>query len=91
MKVNVFDREWEVNDISYGQKRELWQMSLSSFNGNEIVQEKYFKMINKVEELSGLTEKDYVHKDKSLFTMAEIDLLLQEVLSSYMGTAKKDS
>jgi hypothetical protein len=91
MKVKLFDKEWEVNDINYGQKRELWQMSLSSFNGTEILQDKYFDMINKVEKMSGLTEKDYVHKEDKLLSMAEIDLLLQEVLSSYMGTAKKDS
>jgi hypothetical protein len=48
-------------------------------------------MINKVEEISGLSEKDFVHKDKSLLTMAEIDLLLQEVFASYMSTEKKDS
>jgi hypothetical protein len=91
MKVKMFDKEWEVKDINYKEKRELWQLSLSSFAGSEVVQEKYFDMINKVEELSGLSEKDYVHKDKSLLTMAEIDLLLQEVFASYMSTEKKDS
>ena len=91
MKVKMFDKEWEVKDINYKEKRELWQLSLSSFAGSEVVQEKYFNMINKVEELSGLSEKDYVHNDKSLLTMAEIDLLLQEVFASYMGTEKKDS
>ena len=91
MKVKMFDKEWEVKDINYKEKRELWQLSLSSFAKSEVVQEKYFNMINKVEELSGLSEKDYIHKNENPLTMAEIDLLLQEVFASYMGTEKKDS
>ena len=91
MKVKMFDKEWEVKDINYKERRELWHLSLSSFAGTEVVHDKYFKMINKVEEISGLSEKDFVHKDKSLLTMAEIDLLLQEVFASYMGTEKKVS
>jgi len=91
MKVKMFDKEWEVKDINYKERRELWHLSLSSFAGTEVVHDKYFKMINKVEEISGLSEKDCIHNDKSLLTMAEIDLLLQEVFASYMGTEKKDS
>jgi len=91
MKVKMFDKEWEVKDINYKERRELWHLSLSSFAGTEVVHDKYFKMINKVEEISGLSEKDFIHNDKSLLTMAEIDLLLQEVFASYMGTEKKDS
>ena len=87
----MFDKEWEVKDINYKERRELWHLSLSSFAGTEVVHDKYFKMISKVEEISGLSEKDFVHKDKSLLSMAEIDLLLQEVFASYMGTEKKDS
>ena len=91
MKVKMFKKEWEVKDINYKERRELWQLSLGSFVGSEVVQDKYFEMINKVEELSGLQEKDYIKKDKSLLTMAEIDLLLQEVFASYMSMEKKDS
>tara|TARA_R100001530_G_scaffold54222_1_gene40014 strand:+ start:63 stop:338 length:276 start_codon:yes stop_codon:yes gene_type:complete len=91
MKVKMFKKEWEVKDINYKERRELWQLSLGSFVNSEVVQDKYFEMINKVEELSGLQEKDYIKKDKSLLTMAEIDLLLQEVFASYMSMEKKDS
>ena len=31
MKVKLFDKEWEVNPITYKQKRELWQLSLNAF------------------------------------------------------------
>ena len=91
MKVKMLKKEWEVKDINYKERRELWQLSLGSFVNSEVVQDKYFEMINKVEELSGLQEKDYIKKDKSLLTMAEIDLLLQEVFASYMSMEKKDS
>ena len=42
-----------------------------------------------VEKISGLAEKDYVKKDKSELSMAEIDLLLQEVFTNYMGLNPK--
>ena len=88
--VNMFDKEWKINAITYEQRRQLWQLSLASFAGKEIVQDKYFEMINMVEKLSGLKESDYIHKDDKLLTMAEIDLLLQEIFAYYMGTEKKD-
>jgi hypothetical protein len=91
MKVKMFDKEWNINSINYKQKRELWHLSLIAFDNKNTIQDKYFEMINKVEEYSGLTEDDYTHKDKSLLSMAEIDLLLQEVYSCYMGIEKKDS
>lgn len=91
MKVKMFDKEWDINPITYKERRELWHLSISAFDNKNIIQDKYFAMINRVEEISGLSEKDYVHKDNSLFSMAEIDLLLQEVYSYYMGTEKKDS
>ena len=61
--VNMFDKEWKINAITYEQRRQLWQLSLASFAGKEIVQDKYFEMINMVEKLSGLKESDYIHKD----------------------------
>ena len=89
MKIKVFDKEWKVTSIVYKQKRELWQLSMLAFPEGKVVQVEYFKLIQKVEEISGLTEKDYVHKDGNDLTMAEIDLLLQEIFSAYMGVEKK--
>ena len=90
MKVKVFNKEWEVNNPTYKEKRELWKLNATTFDGENVNQDNYFKLLDKVEEISGLSEKDFVHKDKSLLSMAEIDLLLQEVFASYMGTEKKD-
>ncbi len=86
MEVNMFNKKWKVNSITYKEKRELWQLSLNAFRDDNINQDDYFKLINRVEELSGLTEKDM----KSL-TMGKIDLLLQQVFTDYMGLEKKDS
>ena len=86
MKVEMFDKEWEVNPITYKQKRELWQLSLNAFRDDKVNEDDYFKLINKVEELSGLTEKDM-----GSLSMAQIDLLLQQIFTDYMGLEKKDS
>ena len=86
MEVNMFNKKWKVNSITYKEKRELWQLSLNAFRDDNINQDDYFKLINRVEELSGLTEKDM----KSL-TMGKIDLLLQQVFTDYMWLEKKDS
>ena len=86
MKVKLFDKEWEVNPITYKQKRELWQLSLNAFREDKKNEDDYFKLINKVEELSGLTEKDM-----GSLSMAQIDLLLQQIFTDYMGLEKKDS
>ena len=86
MKVKMFDKEWEVNPITYKQKRELWQLSLNAFRDDKETQDDYFKLINRVEELSGITEKEI-----NSLSMAQVDLLLQQIFTDYMGLEKKDS
>mgnify|MGYP001006534299 CR=1 FL=1 len=86
MKVKMFDKEWDINPITYKQKRELWQLSLNAFRDDKENQDEYFKLINRVEELSGLTEKEV-----NSLSMAQVDLLLQQIFTDYMGLEKKDS
>ncbi len=86
MKVKLFDKEWNVNSITYKQKRELWQLSLVAFKDDKTNEDDYFKLINRVEELSGLTEKDL-----ESISMGQIDLLMQQIFTDYMGLEKKDS
>ena len=86
MKVKMFDKEWDINSITYKQKRELWQLSLNAFRDDKENQDDYFKLINRVEELSGITEKEV-----SSLSMAQVDLLLQQIFTNYMGLEKKDS
>lgn len=86
MKVNMFKKEWEVKSITYKEKRELWQLSLNAFKDGTTDQEAYFVLLNKVEDISGLKEKDL-----EKLSMTDIDALLQEIYSQYMGLEKKDS
>tara|TARA_R110002020_G_scaffold147733_2_gene323273 strand:- start:811 stop:1071 length:261 start_codon:yes stop_codon:yes gene_type:complete len=86
MKVKMFDKEWDISSITYKQKRELWQLSLNAFRDDKDNQDDYFKLINRVEELSGVTEKDL-----ESISMAQVDLLLQQIFTEYMGLEKKDS
>jgi hypothetical protein len=86
MKVKMFNKEWDISPITYKQKRELWQLSLNAFRDDKDNQDDYFKLINRVEELSGVTEKDL-----ESISMAKVDLLLQQIFTEYMGLEKKDS
>jgi len=86
MKVKMFNKEWDISPITYKQKRELWQLSLNAFRDDKDNQDDYFKLINSVEELSGVTEKDL-----ESISMAKVDLLLQQIFTEYMGLEKKDS
>ena len=53
-------------------------------------QESYFEMMDEVEELAQIKEKDLVNKDGDPLNMGEIDLLVQEIFQNYMGLKKKD-
>jgi hypothetical protein len=90
MKVKMFDKDWEVKDLKYKEKRQLWKLSIMAFDDKgQANQSKYYDLLNEVELVSGLSEKDYFKDDKSPLSMAEIDLLLQEVFSHYMGLNPK--
>ena len=85
MKVKMFKKEWEVNNPTYKEKRELWKLNAMTFVGKELNQDKYFDLLQKVEEISGLKPEDYVNKNGDELAMANIDSLLQQIFLSYMG------
>jgi len=85
MKVKMFDKEWEVKNPTYKEKRELWKLNTMTFVGEELNQDKYFQLLERVEEISGLQPEDYVSKDDEKLGMANIDSLLQQIFLSYMG------
>jgi len=85
MKVKMFDKEWEVKNPTYKEKRELWKLNTMTFIGEELNQDKYFELLERVEEISGLKPEDYVSKDDEKLGMANIDSLLQQIFLSYMG------
>lgn len=85
MKVKMFNKEWEVNNPTYKEKRELWKLNATTFDGENVNQDNYFKLLDKVEEISGLQPEDYVNQKGKPLNMANIDALLQQVFLSYIG------
>ena len=62
-------------------------MTTIGSDGN-IDTEKYYDILEQVEKVSGLSESDYVIKDKPL-SMNDIDSLLTKVLTDYLDVSKK--
>ena len=85
MKVKMFNKEWEVKNPTYKEKRELWKLNTMTFEGDKMNQDKYFQLLERVEEISGLRPEDYVRKNGDELAMANIDSLLQQIFLSYMG------
>mgnify|MGYP005833969753 FL=1 len=90
MKVKMFKKEWEVKNPTYREKRELQKSRISALDSTgKVDTEKFYDCLEKVENISGLSESDYVVKDKPL-TMGEIDGLLTKLLTEYLDVSKKD-
>lgn len=85
MKVKFLDKEWDINNPTYKEKRELWRLNSLSWQDGELNQEEYFKLLDKTEEIAGIQPEDYTDKDGESLGMADIDLLLQQVLLNYLG------
>lgn len=89
MKVKMFDKEWEVKNPTYKEKRELWKLNTMTFDEGKINQDKYFELLDKVEEISGLQPEDYINKKGDALNMANIDSLLQQIFLSYIGQSEE--
>ncbi len=90
MKVKMFDKEWEVKNPTYKEKRDLQRARMSAINATgKVDTEKFYDALEIVEKISGLSESDYVVKDKPL-TMGEIDGLLTKLLTEFLDVSKKD-
>ena len=89
MKVKMYDKEWEVKNPTYKEKRELWKLNTMAFDSGQINQEKYFNLIEKTENISGLNPEDYVDNKGNQLKMAQIDTLLQKIFLNYMGLSEE--
>ena len=85
MKVKFLDKEWDINNPTYKEKRELWKLNSLSWQNGELNQEEYFKLLDKTEDISGLSPDAYTNKDGDPLSMGEIDLVLQHILLNYLG------
>ena len=83
MKVKALGKEYQVKDITYKERRDLHRLNAKAFWDGKVNPDNYYDVLEKVAEISGLGEDDF----KSL-SMTEIDQILQEVFTNYMGLEK---
>ena len=84
MIVKALDREWDVNDCSYKERRELHAKNAKVWWNDKQDIEAYYDLLEKVGEIAGLNEKDFEGID-----MVDVDLVLQAVFIEYLGVSKK--
>ena len=89
MKVKMFNKEWEVKNPTYKEKRELWKLNTMTFDGDKMNQENYFALLERAEEITGLKPEDYTDKKGEPLGMSSIDALLQQIFLHYVGYSKK--
>ena len=84
MIIEALDKEWNVNDCTYKQRRELHALNAKVWwNGKQDVSA-YYKLLDKVSEIAKLGEDDF--KDMN---MSDIDIVLQTIFIDYLGLSKK--
>ena len=83
MKVKALGKEYQVKDITYKERRDLHRLNAKAFWDGKVTPDNYYDVLEKVAEISGLGEDDF----KGL-SMTEIDQILQEVFTQYMGLEK---
>tara|TARA_Y100000310_G_scaffold298579_1_gene332630 strand:+ start:240 stop:503 length:264 start_codon:yes stop_codon:yes gene_type:complete len=83
MIVKALGKEWNVNDCTYKQRRELHALNAKVWwDGQDV--DAYYKLLEKVSDIAGLSEDDF--KD---ITMADIDQVLQAIFIDYLGLSRK--
>jgi len=85
MIVKVNKKEYEVEDCTYKQRRQLHKQNALVWWGGEMDVEKYYDLLETVQEISGLKESDFDGLE-----MSQIDQILQSVFVNYLGLEKKD-
>ena len=83
MKVKALGKEYQVKDITYKERRDLHRLNAKAFWDGKVNPDNYYDVLEKVAEISGWGEDDF----KGL-SMTEIDQILQEVFTQYMGLEK---
>ena len=84
MIVKVDKKEYDVKDCTYKNRRKLHKLNALVWWGGEMDVEKYYDLLEQVQDISGLAESDF----KGL-EMSQIDQVLQAVFVNYLGLDKK--
>ena len=84
MEIKALGKKYKIKEITYKERRELHRLNAKAFWDGKINPDNYYDVLEKTAEISGLGEKDF----KGL-TMIEIDQVLQQIFTQYMGLEKK--
>ena len=85
MEIKALGKKYKIKEITYKERRELHRLNVKAFWDGKINPDNYYDVLEKTAEISGLGEKDF----KGL-TMIEIDQVLQQIFTQYMGLEKKE-
>lgn len=85
MEIKALGKKYKIKEITYKERRELHRLNAKAFWDGKINPDNYYDVLEKTAEISGLGEKDF----KGL-TMIEIDQVLQQIFTQYMGLEKED-
>ena len=89
MIVKVGKKDWDINDCTYAERRELHKLNAKVWwDSGKMDVLSYYDVLEKVGVIAGLGENDFKDMD-----MAKVDEVLQAVFLEYLGIepAKKDS
>ena len=84
MKLNALAKDWDVNEITFSQKREIHALNAKVWWGEGQDSDAYYSLLERVRSISGITERDFED-----MAMAEVDSVLQAVFMRYMGLDQK--
>ena len=87
MIVKVGKKDWDINDCTYAERRELHKLNAKVWWDGKMDVESYYDVLEKVGVIAGLGENDFKDMD-----MAKVDEVLQGIFLEYLGiekTAKK--
>jgi len=88
MIVKALGKEWDVNDCTYKQRRELHALNADVWwknkEGDNFDVINYYFLLEEVRVIAGLGEDDFKGMD-----MADVDQVLQAVFIDYLSLSKK--
>ena len=59
MRIQALDRDWDINDITYKERREIYHLNVKAFWDGKVVPDLYYEVLEKCAEVSGLKEEDF--------------------------------
>lgn len=89
--VKALNKEWQVKDITFADKRNLHTLNSLCFENQKINQEKYYEMLETVRNMAGYGTGTDNEKKLEKLSKVQVDTILQTFLMEYLGlnSAKK--